>query len=65
MQITSCDTTTLNWDSRNMHIVKTHNFWTKIIFFSCQKRECYLGPLKDRVLYDENRVAYSSTFLNT
>lgn len=33
MQMTSCDTTTLNWDSRNMHIVKTHNLWTKIFFF--------------------------------
>lgn len=66
MQIVSCDTTTtLNWDGRNMHILKPHCLWKKIFFFSCWKTNGFLGPLKDKVLYDENSVVYSSTFLNT
>lgn len=42
MQIASCDTTTLNRDDRNMHIVKTHNLWKKISFFLLPENKVFL-----------------------
>lgn len=34
-------------------------------FFLLLEKKCFLGPLKDRVLYYENSIVYSSTSLNT